>query len=110
MRSYPPRAISRPSCSMSRSLNLKEVEPRLATRTFISFATVNRRTQGRVLLLRRLLRLASFAGHGAVVVRLVALFSGQLVQHRPKVQQDRVGLVILAGVDKVLAFPQSLVR
>ena len=32
IRSYPPRAISSPSRSMSRSLNLKLVEPRLATR------------------------------------------------------------------------------
>src|SRR6188474_2220276 len=33
MRSYPPRAISSPFRSMSRSLYLKEVLPRLATRT-----------------------------------------------------------------------------
>src|SRR5579862_4638628 len=36
MRSYPPRAISCPFLLMSRSLNLKLVEPRFATRTFIT--------------------------------------------------------------------------
>src|SRR5687768_4619794 len=33
MRSYPPRATSAPPAPMSSSLNLKLVEPRLATRT-----------------------------------------------------------------------------